>query len=161
MKGVLQAAPQLIPAGLLVTVPLPVPTLDMARVFVGVASSEKVAVQFRFADIVTLPSVQSASPVQPANADPATGVAVRVTTCPEANDVLQVAPQLMPAGLLVTAPLPAPAFVTERVLGGESVNVAVQLSAAVIVTLPSAQSASPVQPANADPATGAAVRATT
>jgi hypothetical protein len=163
MKGVLQAAPQLIPAGLLVTVPLPVPTLDMARVFVGVASSEKVAVQFRFADIVTLPSVQSASPLQAVNDDPAAGVGVSATTCPDANGALQVEPQLMPAGLLVTAPLPVPAFAIVSVWGGvtSTVNVAVQLRFADIVTLPSLQSASPDQPANVDPPAAVAVNAIT
>ena len=115
----------------------------------------------RAADIVTLPSLQSASPVQPANAEPAAGVAVRATESPAAKEVLQVAPQLIPAGLLVTVPLPVPAFEIVNVLGGAALNVAVQLRAADIVTLPSLQSASPVQPANVDPETGVAVNVTT
>jgi hypothetical protein len=130
-------------------------------VVVETGPAVNVAVQLRAADIVTLPSVQSASPDHPPKLAPARGVAVSATTCPEANDALQVTPQLMPAGLLVTVPLPVPIFVRVRVLGTERVNVAVQLRVADIVTLPSVQSASPVQPANVDPATGVAVRATT
>jgi hypothetical protein len=68
----------------------------------------KVAVQLRAADMVTLPSVQSASSVQPSNVDPAVGVAVRATLAPVVNAALHVPPQLMPAGLLVTVPLPVP-----------------------------------------------------
>jgi hypothetical protein len=117
-----------------------------------------VAVQLRAADIVTLPSLQSASPVQPANVEPADGEAVSATPVPEANDALHVAPQLIPAGLLVTVPEPVPALLIVSVY--ICVNVAVQLRAADIVTLPSLQSASPVQPANVEPADGEAVSAT-
>jgi hypothetical protein len=67
------------PAGLLVTVPLPVPTFVMVREFVGVGSSVNVAVQLRLAVIVTVPSVQSASPLQAVKDDPDTGVGVRTT----------------------------------------------------------------------------------
>jgi hypothetical protein len=113
------------PAGLVVTVPVPVPALAITRVLGAI--NVKVAVQFRAADIVTLPSVQSASPVQLANREPAAGVAVNVTGCPEANGPLHVAPQLIPAGLLVTDPVPVPALVMVSVLGGSELNVAVQL----------------------------------
>jgi hypothetical protein len=41
-----------------------------------------VAVQLRAAVMVTLPSVQSASPVQPPKVEPLAGVAVKVTTVP-------------------------------------------------------------------------------
>jgi hypothetical protein len=47
--------------------------------------------------------------------DPGAGVAIIVTTCPEIKGVLQVAPQLMPTGLLVTVPLPVPVRKTLRV----------------------------------------------
>ncbi len=71
--------PQLIPAGLEVTVPLPVPDLVTVRVKVW---RLKVAVQVLLAVMVTEASEQSASPVQPAKTDPLAGVAVRVTTVP-------------------------------------------------------------------------------
>jgi hypothetical protein len=44
----------------------------------------------------------------PVNVAPAAGAAVRVTTVPGGNAALQVVPQLMPAGLLVTVPVPVP-----------------------------------------------------
>jgi len=73
-----------------------------------------VAVQDLFTDIVTIPSEQSESPLQPANVDPAAGVAIRETMVPEEYTSEQSLPQLMPAGLLVTDPLPAPDFVKAR-----------------------------------------------
>ncbi len=73
-----------------------------------------------------------------------------------------MAPQLIPAGLEVMVPEPVPAFVVERrnvETGG--LNVAVQLRAALMVTEPSLQSASPDQPAKVEPPLGVAVMATT
>jgi hypothetical protein len=55
--------------------------------------------------------------VQLLKRDPAAAAAVKVTFVPNANCVLQVAPQLMPAGLLVTVPLPVPIFDTVSVCG--------------------------------------------
>jgi len=72
------AVPQLIPEGLLVTVPFP----DLITVKVAVTSLN-VAVQDLFAVIVTTPSKQSASPLQPANVEPDAGIAVRDTKVPE------------------------------------------------------------------------------
>jgi hypothetical protein len=43
----------------------------------------KVAVQLLFAVIVTSPSKQSESPLQPVNVEPEAGVAVRETTVPD------------------------------------------------------------------------------
>ena len=76
----------------------------------GGGISVNVAVQFLAALIVTTPSEQSASPLQPAKVEPASGVAVRVTTVFSAKLALHVSPQLIPAGALVTVPLPVPAF---------------------------------------------------
>jgi hypothetical protein len=58
------------------------------------------------------------APDQPANVDPALGAAVSVTEVPAAKLALQVEPQVMPAGLLVTVPEPVPAAVTLTVPGG-------------------------------------------
>lgn len=53
------------------------------------------------------------APLQPAKTEPgAAGDAVRVTDEPLLNDAEQVAPQLIPAGELVTVPEPVPASVT-------------------------------------------------
>ena len=46
------------------------------------------------------------------NVEPASAVGVSVTIDPDGNEAEQVAPQSMPAGELVTAPEPEPAFVT-------------------------------------------------
>src|SRR5215510_2737380 len=51
-------------------------------------------------------------PLQPLKDEPAAGVAVRVTPVPLANAAEHVTPQLMPAGELVTVPVPAPAVLT-------------------------------------------------
>ena len=63
--------------------------------------------------MVTEPVVQPV-PLQPAKVEPDAGVAVRVTTVPLLKFAEQVLPQLMPAGELVTVPLPVPALTTER-----------------------------------------------
>jgi hypothetical protein len=49
------------------------------------------------------------APDQPANVEPAFGTAVSVTMVPLVKLALHVAPQLIPAGLLVTVPAPVPA----------------------------------------------------
>src|SRR5512146_1816806 len=54
------------------------------------------------------------APLQPVNDDPEAAVWVRVTAVPGANDAEQVVPQLMPAGVLATVPLPLPAKVTRN-----------------------------------------------
>ena len=74
---------------------------------------------------------------------------------------MQTVPQSMPAGLDVTVPVPVPALVIVRIAGGIELNVAMQLRSAVIVTLPSEQSASPVQPLKREPVAGVAVSVTT
>ena len=72
-----------------------------------------VAVQDMAAFMVTEPVVQPV-PVQPANVEPDAGVAARVTVEPLLKFAEHVLPQLMPAGELVTVPLPVPALTTER-----------------------------------------------
>ena len=70
--------------------------------------------------IVTAPLVQ-AEPLQPAKVEPVAGVALKVTRVPLLYNAEQVLPQLIPAGVLVTVPLPVPALVTERVKVGAAV----------------------------------------
>ncbi|HSB78889.1 MAG TPA: hypothetical protein VLM91_08885 [Candidatus Methylomirabilis sp.] len=52
------------------------------------------------------------APLQPVKVEVLAGVAVRVTLVPEVKLALQVLPQLIPAGLLVSVPVPVPIFVT-------------------------------------------------
>ncbi len=121
----------------------------------------KVAVTALAPVIVTvqLPVPEQPSPAQPEKREPADGVAARVTVCPVANDASQVLPQLMPAGVETTVPVPVPSFVTVSV--GPSVNVAVTDFAASIVT---SQGPVPVQapdqPAKSELTAGTASRVT-
>src|SRR5947209_11502856 len=130
-NGAEQLAPKDIPACELVTVPLPAPDLVTVR-----AKDDwmKVAVTEVAAFIVTLqvPVPVQPPPLQPVNVEPAAGAAVRVTTVPVVKEVEQVAPQEMPAGTLVTAPLPPPDLVTVRAKD-DCMKVAVTEVAAFIV----------------------------
>jgi len=108
-----QVGPQLMPAGLLVTVPAPAPALETVSMRAGV----KVAVTVVAAESVTVqaPVPEQPPPVQPLKVEPPAGAAVSVTAVPLVKLAAQVAPQSMPAGELVTVPLPVPAGVTVRV----------------------------------------------
>jgi len=72
-------------------------------------------VVFAERDKVHVPVPEQPPPDQPANFELAFGTAVKVMDVPPPKDALQVAPQLMPAGLLVTVPLPLPDLVTVSV----------------------------------------------
>ena len=113
-KVPLQLWPQLIPAGLLVTVPVPGPTADT----VTVPGAEKVAptVVSAFSTTVHFPAPEQA-PLHPENGSPAAGVAVRVTAEPAAKRALQVVPQFMPAGVLLTIPDPLGETVRLKLVG--------------------------------------------
>ncbi len=149
-------APQLIPAGLLVTVPVPVPNFETVSASCGV----KVAVTFSAALMVTLQApVPVQAPLQPVNTEPAAGVAARLTTVPELYWKEQVAPQLMPAGELVSVPVPVPAGVTVNVNRGTKVAVTVVAEFTVTVQVPVPVQAPP-QPVKIQPAAGTAVRVT-
>ncbi len=100
-----QVAPQLIPVGELVTVPVPVPAGVTVNVNRGTKDAVTVSVEFTVTVQVPVP-VQA--PPQPPKTEPPAATAVRITLVPEVNVAEQVAPQVMPAGLLVTVPLPVP-----------------------------------------------------
>src|SRR2546428_8271722 len=96
---------------------LPCPTLSRslprnARLIVGADVGAKVAVTVVAAESVTthVPVPLQPPPLQPEKVEPAAGVAVNVTAVPPAKLAEPVAPQLMPAGALVTVPLPMPAL---------------------------------------------------
>jgi hypothetical protein len=118
-----------------------------------------VAVQPMIPVIVTVP-VAVQLPDQPANVEPEPGVAVNATEVPLFSVVEHVVPQLIPAGLLVTVPVPVPARVTVSMYVLIRLNTAVQVMLEFIVTLPLAQ-AVPDHPAKVLPALGVAVRFTT
>jgi len=102
------------PAGELVTVPVPAPAVLTKS---GKVCRAKVAVTVCAALIVAVhvPVPEQPPPLQPVNVEPAAGVAVNVTRVPLVNAAEHVVPQEMPVGALVTVPLPAPAFVSVSV----------------------------------------------
>jgi hypothetical protein len=154
-----QIDPQVIPAGTLVTVPLPVPIL----VTVSVADCAKDAVTVAAAVIATVhePLPLQPAPLHPAKIEPAAAVALRVTVVVVAKLAEQVPPQLIPAGVLVTVPLPDPILFTVRMADRRS-NVAVTVLAAVMATVQVLvpEQPPPLQPENIDPVAGIAVRIT-
>jgi len=54
------------------------------------------------------------SPLQPVKVEPFAGVALRMTEVPLGNVPEQLDPQMIPSGVLMTVPLPAPIFATAR-----------------------------------------------
>jgi hypothetical protein len=94
---------------LLVTVPVPVP----ARLTVNTGPL-KFAVTRWLALSVTLQVglLPVHGPLHPANDEFGPGVSVSVTWVPAVKLALQVDPQLIPGGLLVTVPVPVPPRVT-------------------------------------------------
>ena len=73
------------------------------------------------------------APFHPLKTDPSSGRACSVTVVGGGNSFPHVAPQLMPAGVLVTVPRPVPLLFTPRACGIR-VNVAVTERAWSIVT---------------------------
>ena len=101
------------PTGLLVTVPPPVPafvTVTWSGSSVNVAVTERAAL----IETVQVTEAPLQAPLQPVKLEPAAATAVSVTVAPFVKSLSQVMPQSMPAGLLVTEPLPVPAFATVR-----------------------------------------------
>src|SRR5262249_41578038 len=74
-----------------------------------------VAVTFSPEVMVMLQLVPEQAPLQPENVDPEAGEAVKTTTVPTVKFAVQEFGQSIPAGLLVTCPLPLPVSVTKRV----------------------------------------------
>src|SRR5258705_3117108 len=110
VKPVAQVAPQEIPAGALVMLPLPAP--DVATVSVN-EDCTNVAVTEAAALMVTVqaPVPVQPPPLQPVNVEPAAGVAVRGAAAARANAADHGAPRDIPAGAAGRRPptRPAPA----------------------------------------------------
>ena len=109
LKLALHVFPQLMPAGLLVTVPVPVPA--RATVSSGKGGKVlKVAVTERSLDNVALQTpMPLQAPDHPAKKELLIGAAVSVTWDPSSKLAVQASPQLIPAGSLLTVPFPVPA----------------------------------------------------
>ena len=148
----------MIPAGLDATVPAP----RSAWFTVRTPSSLNVAVTVRaaFMDTVQVAPAEVSHPVHPVNVDPDAALAVNVTVAPLTYGSEQSAPQLMPAGLDATVPVPTSALVTPSVKS--TLKVAVTVFAALMLTVQVEPETvvHPLQPVNADPEAAAAVSVT-
>ena len=113
LKSAAHVVPQSIPAGELVTVPVPVPDLVTLSWWV---MAEKSATTEAAAVIVTtqVPVPLQPEPLQPVKVELTSGVAVSVTVVPWVKFAEHVAPQSIPAGELVTVPDPVPVLLTFR-----------------------------------------------
>jgi hypothetical protein len=99
------------------------------------------------------------APDQPVKVVPVVADSDRITVVSWQNMKLQVLPQSMPAGLLVTDPLPVPATPTVSEYWFSAVNVAVQDFAEVIETevVPEVPLQSPLQPLKTEQSEATAV----
>ncbi len=101
-------------------------------------------------------------PDQPVKVDPASAEAVRVTLVPSVNFAWHGGRQLIPGGVLVTVPLPAPELAIVRLYSGRGrSNVATTVLSSSIVTehVPVPEQA-PDHPAKVDPDSAVAVSVT-
>ena len=112
----------------------------------------KVAVTVVAAESVTVraPVPVQPPPLQPPKVEPAAGAAVSVTAVPFVKLAAQVGPQVMPAGLLVTVPAPAPALETVSTRAGVKVAVTVVAAESVTVQAPVPEQP-PLQPVKVEP----------
>jgi hypothetical protein len=135
---------QLIPAGLLVTTPVPLPavvTVSDSLVALNVALTFSAAAMVR-----VQAAVPEHAPLHPEKTELLPAVAVSVIFVFWAKFAVHVVGQLIPAGLLVTTPLPLPAVAT--VSDSIALNVAETFSAAVTVKVQLAvPEQAPLQPA--------------
>jgi hypothetical protein len=119
---------QLIPAGVLTTVPVPAP----ANATVNPKPAAKLAVTLSFAVIVRLHALVPVQlPLQPTKELVPVAVAVSETWEFAGKLALHVPGQLIPAGVLITVPEPVNATVNPKA----AVKLAVTLSFAAMVTL--------------------------
>ncbi len=164
LKGAIQVAPQLMDPSLLVTVPVPVPSLVTDRLKVPFWIRLKVATTVSAEFMVTVHvAVPDEQPIHPANVDPDAGDAVSVTIVPLLKGAIQVAPQLMDPSLLVTVPLPVPSLEIDKLKVWICwVKVADTFCAEFMVTVHvCVTDEQPLHPANVDPVAGVAVSVTT
>ena len=138
-KSLLQAVPQLIPAGDDVTEPLPMPVNDTVSVN---RLSMKIAVTdlaFVIETVHVAPETAS-QPVHPVKSEFAAGAAVSVTCESLRNCAVQVVPQARPAGDEVTVPVPSPCLTTASVSSCRTLTVVLPVlpkaSVTVIVAVP-------------------------
>jgi hypothetical protein len=151
---------QLIPAGLLLTVPVPLPmrwTVSSSFVMAKLAVTGVVPLTVTLHDV----AVPQPGTLHPEKEEFAPAVAVRVTWVPLAYWALQVGKQLMPAGVLLTVPVPLTLTINVPSVLETGMNVAVteELLDTVILQAPVPLQAPP-HPAKVEPWPGVAVSVT-
>ncbi len=104
-----QPPPQLMPLGLLLTVPLPDFVTDRLAVFTPVVN---IATTVALLCNAQTPVPEQPAPLHPAKADPGDAAADKTTDVPASNCAEHTPPQARPAGDDVTVPLPVPCFWT-------------------------------------------------
>jgi len=148
---------QLMPAGELVTVPVPVPASVIVSATVAVLN---VAVTAFAAFIVTThPALPVQAPFHRTNVEPSEAVGVSVTCVPLAKFAAHVSGQLIPVGALVTVPCPVPASATvnaKLTVPKLAITVVAAVIKKVQVLVPS--QAAPPHPVNVEPDAGVAVK---
>ena len=155
VKGDEQSAPQSTPAGLEVTRPSPTP---VRVTFMGKVLLVKEALAVFAASIVTVHvPVPLQAPDQPLNWEVLSGVAVNVIVVAPSYDALQVGPQEIPAGVVVTAPAPLPDFVT---VTGAVNRAETDLGASMVTVQPPVPVQAPLQPEKVNPVSGRTVSIT-
>src|SRR2546427_8614448 len=114
-----------------------VPAGNRSSDVASVKTIENVPVTERLSVIVSVHvvAVPLQAPPQPLNRAWVPGTTVSVTIAPTLKLAEQLAPQVIPAGLLVTAPAAEPRAVTVNVMLVLSVNVAVTAASALSVTM--------------------------
>ena len=152
-----QVAPQLIPAGVEVTVPVPLPDLETVSLNLGLTIVLKVAVRALLASIaneqgeVVQPAAEPVPALKPAKVEPAFAVAITSTAVALGWGLVQ-APAEPPLNLHLTSPVPVPALAIVRVRAIRS-NLAPTALAALIVTLQAPEPVqAPVHSLNSEPA---------
>jgi hypothetical protein len=156
---VAQVAPQLMPVGVDVTLPLPVPARLMVRTFCARAKFA-VTLVAELTDTVHVPVPEQPPPDQPVNREPDAAVAVSTTLVPYSKEAEHEVPQLMPAGIEVTVPLPAPVLLTASALSWR-LNIAVTATfpeVRLTEQVPVPEQPPPDQPSKVDPVVAVAVR---
>jgi len=157
LKAAAQVDPQLIPEGVLVTVPVPAPV----RVTLNRGKTLKVATAdvFCCTVITQVAATPLHAPPHPVKVEFVLAVAVSVTWVPGLKAAAQVEPQLIPDGLLVTVPWPVPLCVMESSGNRLKVAAAEVFPFRVMVQVLRPLHAPP-HPANIELPAGAAVSAT-
>ncbi|MEZ4402236.1 MAG: hypothetical protein R3B06_19585 [Kofleriaceae bacterium] len=153
-----QSAPQLMPTGLDVTVPVPVPVRDTATVPLGANVAWMVVGPVMV--VVHTPVPMQPPSLQPRNCEPALTVAVSVIEAPCGTIAAHMPGQAMGPVVEATVPSPVMSIITGY---WATSKVAVTVVAAStdtvqVVTVP--VQPPPAHPANTAPAEGAAVRVT-